>query len=323
MAHLFFLLVLLLAITGVHANPGTSDHDPAGKPVVKQKVGEGASAAWVFLPPSVPAGPRPVAIFMHGYRALDPYDYGGWIDHLARRGVAVIFPVYEEGRRDNRDQLLENAAAGIRNGLDHIEAQNVEIDMARVAAVGHSLGGGMTILLAAYGEQLDLPALCAIMPVQAGSKGGQGFPTEAFADLTASLKIVAVNGDSDQFADSRLGLRITKEARQVPQTHKRFFILLSDEQATSPLIADHYAPLSPDDNYRLEPRSWWGERRKNFVKKIMSIRDGEVDVLDTRALWPLFDNLLEKACAGTEGLAPVLKSTDVEWQLLQLTEIKP
>ena len=83
------------------------------------------------------------------------------------------------------------------------------------------------------------------------------------------------------------------------------------------MIADHYAPLSPDANYRLEPRSRWKKRREKFVKKILSIRDGEVDALDTQALWPMFDALLENACNNPQGLELLIHSTEIDWQLLK------
>lgn len=285
--------------------------------VVKHKAGKAADAAWVFHLQQIPEGPRPVVIFMHGYRALDPYDYGGWIDHLARRGNIVIYPIYEKTRRDGREQLLKQATAGIHNALDYIKAQNMPIDTAHIATVGHSLGGGMTVLLATRGPQLNLPLLCAAMPVQPGSKGGQGFHYEVFAELPHSLKVLVVDGDSDQFKDSRFGVHIIPEASQVSAINKAYFILQSSKDSTPPLLADHYAPLSPDANYRLEPRSRWKKRREKFVKKIMSIRDGEVDALDTRALWPMFDTLLEQACNSSQGLTPILHSDRIDWRLLQ------
>ncbi len=273
--------------------------------VVKHKVGEGAEAAWVFVPAGARAGPPPVVIFMHGYRALSPHDYGGWIEHLVRGGNVVIYPVYENTRRDDREHLLRQAAAGIHNALDYLRRHGVAPDPRRFAVVGHSLGGGMSVLIAARARALGLPPMRAAMPVQAGTKGGQGFPAEAYAQLPPDLLLLVIDGDRDQFHDSRMGKAIVAGAVHVPAAQKRYLILQSDDRAKPPLIADHYAPLAPDPAYQLEPVTRRQQRRERFVKRVMHIRDGEVDALDTRALWPLSDHLLAAAFAGRGDLTAV------------------
>jgi len=288
----------VFAVGAATASPQTA--------VVTHEVGQGAHAAWVFVPGNARAAPSPVVIFMHGYRALDPYDYGGWIDHLVRRGNVVIYPIYENTRRDDRDQLLAQAAAGIRNALVYLRGHGVEPDRHRFAVAGHSLGGGMSVLIAARARQLGLPPMRAAMPVQAGSKGGQGFPKIVFAELPPDLMLLVVDGDRDQFHDSRMGAAITAGAVNVPAAQKRHLVLQSDDHADPPLIADHYAPLSPDPAYRLDRVTRRAERRQRFVKRVMRIRDGEVDALDTRALWPLFDRLMAAAFAGKRNMDTVL-----------------
>ena len=88
------------------ANPLAGAH-PFG--VMKHKAGSGARAAWVFVSERPRLAPLPVVIFMHGYRALDPYDYGAWIDHLVRHGNVVIYPIYEATRSDDRARLLNQS----------------------------------------------------------------------------------------------------------------------------------------------------------------------------------------------------------------------
>jgi acetyl esterase/lipase len=276
--------------------------------VIKHKVGEAARAAWVFVPDAPRPKQAPVVIFMHGYRALDPHDYGGWIEHLVARGNVVIYPIYEHTRRDGRQQLLEQAVAGIRHALDYLDAHGVMADRQRFAVTGHSMGGGMAVLLAARSQTYGLPAIPAVMPVQPGSKGGQGFPREVFAELPADLMLLVIEGDRDQFEDSRMGRAMVTGSRLVPETQKRFIILQSDDTANPPRLADHYAPLSPHPEYRLEPVSDRKQRRQDFVKKVMRIRDGEIDVLDTRVMWPLFDALMDAAFADQKDIRRVLES---------------
>jgi pimeloyl-ACP methyl ester carboxylesterase len=183
--------------------------------------------------------------------------------------------------------------AGIRNALDFLAERGVTVNKEQFAATGHSMGGGMSVMLAARGPAFGLPVIRAVMPVQPGHKGGQGFPSEVFAELTAEQMLLILEGDKDQFEDSRIGHAMLQDSKGVPASQKAFIILLSDRYRQPPLIADHYAPLSPVPEYDLESSTRWAEKRKQFVKNVMDIRDGEVDALDIEAMWPLLDALLE------------------------------
>jgi hypothetical protein len=205
--------------------------------------------------------------------------------------------------------------AGIRNALDYLASHGVQVDKKRFAVTGHSLGGGMSVLLAARGPAFGLPPMRAVMPVQPGSKGGQGFPNEVFGELGPQHLLLILEGDSDQFEDSRFGHALFLGSNHVPARQKAFLLLLSDKYHQPPLIADHYAPLSPRPDYELESRTKWQERRTKFVKKVMDIRDGEVDALDTRALWPLLDALMQAAFSGDKDINPVLQAPGVDRNL--------
>jgi acetyl esterase/lipase len=305
--YLLFLLFILHSISALA--------DYSHNSVARHKVGEGAHAAWVFIPDEPRVTTAPVVIFMHGYRALDPYDYGGWIDHLVRRGNVVIFPVYEKGRRDDRQQLLAQAVAGIRNALDFLAERGVTVNKEQFAATGHSMGGSMSVMLAARGPDFGLPPIRAVMPVEPGHKGGQGFPNEVFAELGGEQMLLILEGDQDQFADSRMGHAMFTGSQRVPASQKAFVILLSDKYRQPPLVADHYAPLSPVPEYDLESSTRWQEKRKQFVKNVMDIRDGEVDALDTEAMWPLLDVLLETTFRGERDINKVLQDQRINRNL--------
>ena len=53
--------------------------------------------AYIFLPAEPAAtGKLPFVFFAHGWQGMNPMNYGALIDHLAREGNVVVFPVYQE-----------------------------------------------------------------------------------------------------------------------------------------------------------------------------------------------------------------------------------
>src|SRR4051812_24096508 len=105
MRHLLLACAVLLGLNAWAASvpsqpkqhekgPGSSEY--AYKEVVKNDYGEGDTQYWIFEP-AQPAskGKVPVIIFMHGWSAMEPEGYLGWIEHLVKRGNIVIYPRYQ------------------------------------------------------------------------------------------------------------------------------------------------------------------------------------------------------------------------------------
>jgi len=274
--------------------------------VTKAGFGSDGQAYYVFTPDGPRPRSAPVILFLHGYRATDPYVYGGWIDHLVRRGNIVIYPVFEAGRFDSAEEMLANLASATRSALATLSRSGpVSPDTSKFAVVGHSVGGGLTVEVAARAAQLGLPQPRAIMPVQPGSKKNP-VREETIRQIPPSVLMLVIDGDSDQFKDSRDGPRIFGDATQLPASHRAYVLLQSDAHGGARLLADHYAPLSPREDYRMENLSRRQERRKEFVKALISARDGETDALDYNGFWKLFDALTAVAFSGGKSITNVL-----------------
>jgi hypothetical protein len=78
---------------------GPGGRDYTSTEVVKRALGTASSGTFVFHGNDAPAKPRPVVIFLHSWGAVDPGLYGGWIDHLARKGHLVLFPRFQDVNR--------------------------------------------------------------------------------------------------------------------------------------------------------------------------------------------------------------------------------
>lgn len=254
-------------------------------------LGEGGEAVYIFSPTKKESGTAPVIFFFHGLAATDPFNYGGWIDHLVGRGNIVIYPVSENSKFDSAEKMRSNAIVGARAAIQELEKEPLKPDLSRVGYVGHSVGGGLAVQLAANAKEFNLPVPRAIMAVQAGS-GKNAIQTDEVKRLPASILLLAVEGDQDQFKDTREGKMIAANATGIPARNRGYIMLRS----SSSLVADHYAPLSPDPRYKMSGKS--GKQGRKALLAAFGIRAGERNSLDSRAFWPLLDDLLQAAFDG-------------------------
>ncbi|HUJ79439.1 MAG TPA: alpha/beta hydrolase fold domain-containing protein [Nitrospiria bacterium] len=289
--------------------PGSSQAPHAG--VSKHQYGEGALGYWIYTPTQPVPAKAPVILYLHGWNGQNPFYYGGWIEHLVKRENIVIFPVYQESKRDEPERMIQNAIQGTKDAIERLEQSGpVQPELDKFAIVGHSLGGGLTAQIAARAEAAGLPVPKAIMPVEPGWRGGSDYPTAPLAKIPPSTLMLVIVGDDDQFAKTRQAKPIFDLTKQIPPDHKRYIIIQSDHHGTPPLIADHIAPHTPRDNYslaRTERQKRWTE----FIIHMAGLRDGEENALDYYGFWKLFDALCDAAFSGKTNIEAALSTARV------------
>ena len=232
--------------------------------------------------------------------------HGGWLGHIARRGNIVLYPLFEKSRSDPPENSLRNAIESTKQALQYLADEGpVKPELSDFAGVGHSFGGGLLAQMAGLAVFLGLPQLHSIMPVMPGWLASRSYPTDNLAGIPHSTYLLIVEGDRDQFQDTRHGSTIFNATTQIPPDQKAFVRLLS----TKGLIADHYAPLSPDPAYHLEEELVGAKLRKEIATLAMGIRSGETDALDRQGLWPMFDELINVAATGGSIDASVKAAT--------------
>ncbi len=262
--------------------------------VTKELRGKGALAFWLFTPSDPVPKEAPVILFLHGWRATNPHDYGGWIDHLARRGNIVIYPIFEASRSDAPEAIITHAIEAVKEALELLKAGPIQPRFDRFAIVGHSLGGGLTAQVAARAQEAGLPVPKAIMPTQPGWKGGEQFPTDKLSQIPTSVLMLVVVGDKDQFEKTRQGKVIFQKTPQIPDERKRYVIVQSDSHGRPSLVADHASPLSPREEYG-EDFTRRQLRRRRAIGRVTGMGEGTTNVLDYLGYWRLCDNLMEAA----------------------------
>jgi dienelactone hydrolase len=285
-------------------------YGPGGKDyshykVTKNVYGEGIHQYWIFEPSNPTPESAPLIVFNHGWGAVNPRAYGGWIEHIVRRGNIVIYPRYQEDQLYPPDKITENAIYAVNNAIKQLLSKgHVKPELDKFAIVGHSAGGIITANMAALTKSSGLPEPKAIMCVQPGKSWNKIERTriqlEDLSKIPESIFLLTVVGDKDDIAYDVDAKRIFNETPQIPAINKDFVIIVSDDHGNPALIANHYAPCALNEAYGS------GERRRDSARQglgdydFIDFESGSysIDALDYYGFWKLFDGLYDFAFFG-------------------------
>ncbi len=278
--------------------PGQPEKGPGGAEYRHAKVtewdrGKGDLQYWVFEPDEPKPEKAPLVVFLHGWGGMLPAPYRAWIDHLVRRGNIVVYPRYQGTLLSSAKKFDRNVYAALHSALDALaEEGHVHPDLERVAVVGHSFGGSITVNYAASAEREKLPAPKTIMVIQPGN-GSNLFMKMAIEDLSSIPKgtlALVVAGEDDTVVGTETAVRYFNEMTSIPPENKDYILLRTDEHGEPALRATHFAPCCPRP----------GEKRE-FLNIAGSLIDGGamgVDAFDWRGTWRWFDALRDAAFEG-------------------------
>lgn len=254
------------------SGPGGSDYPHAG--IRESEHGRGGKQFWIVEPARPSPAKAPVVIFLHGYSAMHPESYRGWVNHLAKRGNIVVYPRYQEKLLTPPAEYSGNTAAAIHSALAILARPgHVAPDFERVAVVGHSAGGvgAVNYAVRAQSEGLPIPTVVMIVePGQGMERGIKLVPMDDCAKIPESVRLLVVIGDSDGMVGAGCARTIWQDTKHVRD--RSFVTVQSDERGTPPLKANHLSPVS-----------WTREA---------------TDALDWYGYWKLLDGLMGAAFAG-------------------------
>src|SRR4051812_20013949 len=138
------------------SGPGGAENP--GAEIVKRVVGTQSAYTYAYYAAGQPEQPRPVVVFLHGWGATNPMIYGGWIDHLARRGYLVLFPAFQEIGRTRPVDATPRAVARVKAALAALGSDpQARPDRSSVAVIGHSAGAGVASRAPWLGSRPHLP----------------------------------------------------------------------------------------------------------------------------------------------------------------------
>jgi pimeloyl-ACP methyl ester carboxylesterase len=196
--------------------------------------GHGAAQVWIVLPK---ARPRSVVVFGHGWKLAPPVpplawidQFRPWLDHLASRGNAIVFPRYQLGANDSLGTPRVLAyRRGLVTAFAHLGRQHVP-----VVAVGYSYGGSLALYYAANAHRWRLPVPTAVDSVfPAGLIPGTALPL-----LAPKVRVLIQVGDRDTEAGVAGASSFWAWLRGHPAARKHYEVIAS----VPSLVATHAAP---------------------------------------------------------------------------------
>jgi pimeloyl-ACP methyl ester carboxylesterase len=357
---LFALGACLAPHAGLAATPPKQpDKGPGGAEyvtteVVRKAVGRTSAATFVFHAAGEPAGPRPVVVFLHSWGAPNPLFYGGWIEHLARRGNLVLFPRFQEVNRTRPADATATAAGLIKEALEALSQDPAaRPDRDRLAYIGHLAGAPIALNLAAgaQAEGLPVPKLVfAVMPGGVASdEKARGIFLKDLSELDSSTLLIAMSGDRDYLPIDRTARRILKEATGIPANRKLFMRAVSDDHGFPTITATLASPGAPKGEYDAasikvppdpprDPKQkgpvwrWSADMSLTGEQTVLTQQLGNnpIDSLDYLAYWKTFDMAEEAAFSGRDASALKANSRFVDmgtwsdgWPVRRLTADLP
>ena len=234
------MLLALLALAGCGGDGPRRDEAPPR--LVTETVGRGVQQSTIVRP-RASGGPLPVVVFLHGWGAPDPAFYRPWLEHLARRGNAVVYPRYQDSFVAPPRQALGNVLAALRIAL-----ARPGLRTAGLVVAGHSAGGALAADYAALSRTAGLPvpeAVFAVYPGRRLARIPRGLPEIPPRLIGAGTRVVALASRADGVVGTATARELVRGARRADAR----LVLVEDEAAD-----DHQAPLRADAAAR---RTFW------------------------------------------------------------------
>ncbi len=221
----------------------------------------------------------PLIVFLHGWSLMSPNFYGGWIEHIVKKGNIVIFPVFQNNPTTEITAQSVQVAVNViidatKDSIKKLRTEypkNENIANQKIALIGHSAGGAMAADVAAKiaPSATEQPTFNPVAIVSVEPYAGN-LPPYDLSKIPANSVLLSIAGDQDIIARKKDAEKIfwqtTNISPQPPQESKDFVEVKCDltnhsnpicaglpitdltcpieDNATDCLTAGHLAPLS-------------------------------------------------------------------------------
>ncbi|MFK8057680.1 MAG: alpha/beta hydrolase family protein [Saprospiraceae bacterium] len=304
------LTLLLLFCSQLLAQESKLDFDPYGVDVYN--VYRKPSGFYLLTPDSLAAGDSlGLVVFLHGFGALNPLNYGAWLREIVESGNAVIYPRYQKSIFLSRPtKFASNASKGILGGLDHIAEERLPVDVSHITYVGHSYGGTLAAYMMAKEDSLGLPKAFGGLLAAPGTSRLSGSRLTNYSEISSDVQLVIVTHDGDHTTGTEFADLVHRTATG---TNKRVWIRQAEQVVDTILISQGH-----NECYALDETFDSGYR--NYTTK-RALRIGRIDAVDLNLIWPLTIELTE--AAKTEAVIGVLSEELMEYEFGELPNGMP
>ena len=265
---------------------------------------DGPRGYYAFLPEEVPAGDTlPLVVFLHGYGALNPVTYAGWLRHLVDGGHAVVYPRYQRnlfvpGSR----RFADHAAAAIRGATAVLaEADGLPpVATSDAVFIGHSYGGTIAATLLADSTKRGLPRASGLLLSAPGTSRLRGSRLDSYATLPPDLPVVLVTHARDHVTGDEFARLLDETAP--PEALRLWIRHQRSGHAGDTLTSHHNEAYSP----HVDPA--FDSGLLNYTTR-KALRVGTCDATDSLVYWRLADLLLSGP-AGRRQLARLAERSE-------------
>lgn len=185
----------------------------------------------VYLPVSKTReiGSYPVVVFGHG-QAIDVSGYDLTFQHLAKKGIAVVHPMYDNGFFDQKWRRMADDFNSLTLGaLKKYPQLNPKL----LIYAGHSKGGYVALMAAGAPSHLKLDFIAQSLVLFAPA----GYDAEYLKNINSQVPVTLVYSDNDKI----IKRSILNEIESGLSTKYKQFIEVTSYPG---LKADHFHPLS-------------------------------------------------------------------------------
>jgi len=225
-----------------------------------------------------------VVVFIHGYGALNPLIYGGWIRHLVQKGNIVIWPRYQRNIFWPRtQQFTKNVVKALKHAQKELQKPgHVKPIWDKLALAGHSYGGVLAANLGVRYKEFDLPKPAALLMVSPGTGPLTGGRLDSYEGLDPDLKVVTTVSENDFVVGDAFAIRFFSQAVNTP--NRNLLRQYADYRPGFRLTAGHNECYALDEFFDNGVRN--GTTRRALYM-------GKTDAVDYFGYWKLLDGLLE------------------------------
>lgn len=271
--------------------------------------GEGRDRVYIFFPEQPKLQRKthvPVVFFHHGWQGMNPENFGAIIDHLARSGHVVVYPVYQESAATDPKSVTANAVRADLAAVAMIEKEGYQPDPNRILYVGYSIGAAISLNIAIQPDNWKLPTPKALVLMAPGDTYNVIKDADSIIGnlkkLPASLPVVIMTGAADTSIGVPVARKIMSELCGISADRRVLMILPSDQNGAKTVHSAHGSPGAPDSRYNFAladtkfPRVIQG--RESFEESV------SLNQLDFYGYWKMITVMDQGLVAG--DLPPIV-----------------
>ncbi len=239
------LIVVAAALYGL-----TRDRSPeqAARRSDVERISLGSGVTGVDVLRRRGAAEQRAVIFLHGWRLLGRAAYHAWQLRLARRGLTVIVPRYQQRVGTPPEDTLANAITGVRDALARFPVR-----AGGVLVIGHSAGAALAADYAAVATRERLPRARAVLAIYPGRMIRASSPPIPEVDLSRippQVRLTVMMSRSDAIVGEAPARELYDAATRIPTSRRRLV------EVVDPAAGDHFAPAL---DTRAARRVFWSE----------------------------------------------------------------